>query len=170
MQKCNWSEVLHFILRRTPLPFEAVADIVTLKPPHASTSVHIIHHHSSSCIICHLSTWPHQRCCIRGCASISIHIIIYHLSCIIRHLSTWPHQRCCIRGCASISFPHHPSFILTRTGALVLDRINGVAYVDVSERADIRLAEKWASELGYKDLVTFRCVCVLTSVCLQVCV
>ncbi|KAF5835837.1 Amidinotransferase-domain-containing protein [Dunaliella salina] len=42
------------------------------------------------------------------------------------------------------------------TGALVLDRINGVAYVDVSERADVALAEKWAAELGYKDLVTFR--------------
>jgi hypothetical protein len=42
------------------------------------------------------------------------------------------------------------------TGVLVLDRINGVAYVDISERADIALAEKWTAELGYKDLVTFR--------------
>lgn len=38
-----------------------------------------------------------------------------------------------------------------------MDRINGVAYVDISERADLALAERWASELGYKDLVTFRC-------------
>eukprot|EP00983_Pelagomonas_calceolata_P085546 1156583-Pelagomonas_calceolata.AAC.3 len=47
--------------------------------------------------------------------------------------------------------------VVTYVGALVIDRINGVAYVDVSERADIVLAEKWAAELGYKDLVTFRC-------------
>ena len=36
------------------------------------------------------------------------------------------------------------------TGALVLDRINGVAYVALSERADRALAEHWVDELGYK--------------------
>lgn len=54
----------------------------------------------------------------------------------------------------------HSSSRLTRpciiAGVLVIDRVNGVAYVDISERADRSLAEKWASELGYKDLVTFR--------------
>lgn len=49
-----------------------------------------------------------------------------------------------------------PLPVLHCPGVLVLDRINGVAYVDISERADLSLAEKWASELGYKDLVTFR--------------
>jgi hypothetical protein len=42
------------------------------------------------------------------------------------------------------------------TGVLVIDRINGVAYVDISERADARLAEQWAERMGYKELVTFR--------------
>ena len=41
---------------------------------------------------------------------------------------------------------------------LVIDRINGVAYVDISERADEGLAKQWADHLGYKDLVTFRSV------------
>jgi len=41
------------------------------------------------------------------------------------------------------------------TGVLVLDRINGVAYVALSERADKAVAEHWADRLGYKDLVTF---------------
>lgn len=36
------------------------------------------------------------------------------------------------------------------TGVLVLDRVNGVAYVNISERADAGLAQKWAEELGYK--------------------
>lgn len=40
-------------------------------------------------------------------------------------------------------------------GVLVLDRVNGVAYVALSERADKALAESWVSSLGYKDLVTF---------------
>jgi hypothetical protein len=39
---------------------------------------------------------------------------------------------------------------------LVLDRINGVAYVNLSERADESLARRWAQQLGYRDLVTFR--------------
>lgn len=36
-----------------------------------------------------------------------------------------------------------------------MDRVNGVAYVDISERAERHLAEQWVSHLGYKDLVTF---------------
>ncbi|KAK9815839.1 hypothetical protein WJX72_010576 [[Myrmecia] bisecta] len=42
------------------------------------------------------------------------------------------------------------------TGVLVLDRINGVVYVALSERADAKLAERWAEEMGYKELVTFQ--------------
>lgn len=45
---------------------------------------------------------------------------------------------------------------LEGTGALVLDRVNGVAYVDLSERADLDLAERWVAEMGYDELVTFR--------------
>jgi hypothetical protein len=37
----------------------------------------------------------------------------------------------------------------------VLDRINGVAYVALSERANAALAEQWVQELGYNELVTF---------------
>jgi N,N dimethylarginine dimethylhydrolase, eukaryotic len=36
------------------------------------------------------------------------------------------------------------------TGVLVLDRINGVAYVAISERADAQLAEIWAQHMGYR--------------------
>ena len=36
------------------------------------------------------------------------------------------------------------------TGVLVLDRVNGVAYVNISERAHPDLAQRWADELGYK--------------------
>jgi hypothetical protein len=39
---------------------------------------------------------------------------------------------------------------------LVIDRVNRVAYVDLSERADESLAQEWVHQLGYKDLVTFR--------------
>lgn len=42
------------------------------------------------------------------------------------------------------------------TGVLVVDRINGVAYVALSERADVALAQRWVEEMGYRDLVTFR--------------
>lgn len=42
------------------------------------------------------------------------------------------------------------------TGVLVLDRVNGVAYVDISERADERLAAEWVDKLGYNKLVAFR--------------
>lgn len=44
---------------------------------------------------------------------------------------------------------------LEGTGALVLDRINGVAYMCVSERADKALLEDWAAKVGYRRLVTF---------------
>ena len=44
---------------------------------------------------------------------------------------------------------------MTCAGVLVLDRVNGVAYDALSERADRGLAEQWVSSLGYKDLVTF---------------
>ncbi|KAL4856191.1 hypothetical protein ACK3TF_003331 [Chlorella vulgaris] len=44
---------------------------------------------------------------------------------------------------------------LEGTGVLVIDRINGVAYVALSERADRRLAQEWVSQLGYKDMVAF---------------
>lgn len=36
------------------------------------------------------------------------------------------------------------------TGVLVLDRINGAAYVALSERADRGIAEHWVQKLGYK--------------------
>ncbi|KXZ48175.1 hypothetical protein GPECTOR_30g271 [Gonium pectorale] len=39
---------------------------------------------------------------------------------------------------------------------LVIDRINGVVYVDISERADRSLAEEWTQRMGYKELVAFR--------------
>ncbi|GFR43262.1 hypothetical protein Agub_g4323 [Astrephomene gubernaculifera] len=42
------------------------------------------------------------------------------------------------------------------TGVLVIDRINGVVYVDISERADRGLAEEWTQRMGYKELVAFR--------------
>jgi len=32
----------------------------------------------------------------------------------------------------------------------VLDRINGVAYVCLSDRADAGLAQSWADQLGYR--------------------
>ena len=41
-------------------------------------------------------------------------------------------------------------------GVLIIDRINGVVYVNVSERADASLAEEWTRKMGYKQLVTFR--------------
>lgn len=36
------------------------------------------------------------------------------------------------------------------TGSLVIDRINGVAYVALSERAHKGLAERWAADMGYR--------------------
>ena len=50
---------------------------------------------------------------------------------------------------------------LEGTGALVPDRVNGFVYVNLSERADERLAQQWADQLGYKEVVTFRSVCSL---------
>lgn len=47
---------------------------------------------------------------------------------------------------------------LEGTGALVPDRVNGIVYVNLSERADEKLARQWADDLGYKDVVTFRFV------------
>ncbi len=56
----------------------------------------------------------------------------------------------CVCGCVVVCV------CVCVTGVLVLDRVNGVAYVDISERADQSLAEKWCEELGYRHLVTFR--------------
>ena len=39
---------------------------------------------------------------------------------------------------------------LEGTGAFVLDRINGVAYMALSERADLALAQKWVQAMGYR--------------------
>ena len=39
---------------------------------------------------------------------------------------------------------------------LVIDRINGVVYVDISERADRSLAEEWTQRMGYRELVAFQ--------------
>lgn len=36
------------------------------------------------------------------------------------------------------------------TGVLVLDRVNGVAYVNLSERADADVARQWVDRMGYK--------------------
>eukprot|EP01025_Chloroclados_australasicus_P065579 TRINITY_DN8935_c0_g1_i1.p1 TRINITY_DN8935_c0_g1~~TRINITY_DN8935_c0_g1_i1.p1 ORF type:complete len:514 (-),score=70.60 TRINITY_DN8935_c0_g1_i1:194-1528(-) len=44
---------------------------------------------------------------------------------------------------------------LEGTGALVLDRVNGVVYCALSERADEELTRKWADQVGYKDVVFF---------------
>ena len=57
-----------------------------------------------------------------------------------------------------LSSAEHEGRYLEGTGALVLDRVRGVAYVALSERADAGLAERWVELLGYKDLVTFRSV------------
>ena len=35
-------------------------------------------------------------------------------------------------------------------GAFVLDRVRGIAYLNISERADVGLAEQWVHDLGYK--------------------
>lgn len=41
---------------------------------------------------------------------------------------------------------------------VVLDRVDGVVYVAISERADRSLAEEWTHQMGYKELVAFRWV------------
>lgn len=58
--------------------------------------------------------------------------------------------RCCCRGAPLTLATARPE------GVLVLDRINGVAYVNLSERAHEDLARRWVEELGYNELVTFR--------------
>ena len=35
-------------------------------------------------------------------------------------------------------------------GAFVLDRVRGIAYLNISERADVGLAEQWVQDLGYR--------------------
>lgn len=47
---------------------------------------------------------------------------------------------------------------LEGTGAFVLDRINGVAYVALSERADLRLAQQWVQILGYRVCICHDCL------------
>jgi hypothetical protein len=44
---------------------------------------------------------------------------------------------------------------LEGTGGLVLDRVNKIGYVALSQRANIQIAQHWAKKLGY-TLVTFR--------------
>jgi hypothetical protein len=65
-----------------------------------------------------------------------------------------PPARCACTECALPLLP--PSRYFEGTGSLVLDRVNGVAYVGLSERADEALARQWAEQLGYQELVTFR--------------
>ena len=49
------------------------------------------------------------------------------------------------------------------TGVLVLDRINGIAYVALSERADKQVAERWVNEMGYRCAQIGKALCKLTS-------
>lgn len=46
---------------------------------------------------------------------------------------------------------------LEGTGAFVLDRVNGVAYVALSERANLQLAERWVDAMGYR--VSYKSSC-----------
>eukprot|EP01023_Acetabularia_acetabulum_P006260 TRINITY_DN12617_c0_g1_i5.p1 TRINITY_DN12617_c0_g1~~TRINITY_DN12617_c0_g1_i5.p1 ORF type:complete len:187 (+),score=36.22 TRINITY_DN12617_c0_g1_i5:365-925(+) len=55
-----------------------------------------------------------------------------------------------------LSFEENNGKYLEGTGALVVDRINGVVYVSLSERADEGLARQWAEHLGYKHVVCFK--------------
>lgn len=57
---------------------------------------------------------------------------------------------------AARSYAERAQHFLEGTGAMVPDRVNGVVYCSLSERAEEMLARQWASELGYKDVVTFR--------------
>jgi len=43
------------------------------------------------------------------------------------------------------SLMYHVPILLHVAGVLVVDRVNGVAYVALSERADKELAEQWVS-------------------------
>ena len=46
---------------------------------------------------------------------------------------------------------------LEGTGSFVLDRINGVAYVALSERAHPGLAQEWVKEIGYRVSLSPMC-------------
>lgn len=46
---------------------------------------------------------------------------------------------------------------LEGTGAFVLDRVNGIAYLNVSERADVGLAQQWVQDLGYRVSIINSC-------------
>lgn len=58
---------------------------------------------------------------------------------------------------------------LEGTGALVPDRVNGIVYVNLSERADDQLAQQWAQDLGYKEVVTFRYIKYWLTSCHCIC-
>ena len=58
-------------------------------------------------------------------------------------------------GAPPAPFPPAPAYF-EGTGVLVLDRLHGVAYVALSERADAGLAAAWADAVGYSEVVTFR--------------
>jgi len=45
---------------------------------------------------------------------------------------------------------------LEGTGVLVLDRVRGIAYANLSGRCDEALAQHWVDQLGYRELVAFR--------------
>ncbi len=60
-------------------------------------------------------------------------------------------------GALPAPFPPAPAFF-EGTGVLVLDRVHGVAYVCLSERADAGLAAAWAEAVGYQEVVTFHAV------------
>lgn len=40
--------------------------------------------------------------------------------------------------------------VFPAAGAFVLDRVRGIAYLNISERADVGLAEQWVQDLGYR--------------------
>ena len=56
------------------------------------------------------------------------------------------------------------------TGVLVLDRVNGVAYVNMSDRADADLAREWVDRMGYKvgpaEIAAYPTLCQDTSLVL----
>ena len=63
-------------------------------------------------------------------------------------------------SCASAANSHDYSWLTgcppagseldAAAGAFVLDRVGGVAYLNISERADVGLAEQWVQDLGYR--------------------
>eukprot|EP00240_Pyramimonas_obovata_P001137 CAMPEP_0118934650 /NCGR_PEP_ID=MMETSP1169-20130426/13941_1 /TAXON_ID=36882 /ORGANISM="Pyramimonas obovata, Strain CCMP722" /LENGTH=486 /DNA_ID=CAMNT_0006877575 /DNA_START=45 /DNA_END=1505 /DNA_ORIENTATION=- len=58
----------------------------------------------------------------------------------------------------SVTEQEAPPRYLEGTGSLVLDHIGGVAYVAVSERSDVKLAQEWADKLGFKEVVAYHSV------------